>query len=854
MAEQTVYDSLKIPSLESQSAAARRAEEEEKERIAEQERQYATATIKKILSILKRDMKRLKGEIITAMLFIIITINLVVMTAININDFIRLSGAQRMCQSIALVTLECLLPFAVWAKSTSYAIFNFYKLKKLLFSLCVLNWILLTFGLFRIAVTRVMSVLFFSIPVSGTLPVKAVVFGYYIAAGSIIMLPLIAVILRTKKSMDERIMQGRILKYRIERALPELPWKRKYSYDVCIVRHLENGKMHRIYEEDRRLHTAGIGSTGGGKTATILTTAFEADLKQKVKNTDLQKKEVLKLLKAGKVEMTRCFDDTDFNIDYFKPAGSLKQHERGKIEKKLHHLKYDIKSAGLTVMCPNEAFCMELYDLAKAKELKVNLVDPCASMDGPLKDEIVGFSPIYVPIIEGEEESSYLFRVFTAAKLYADVNQAIFELSDKGDPYFTGLNRNIAVTAAVTVIIAYPLMHPGEYANIGHVQAIVNDFSQIRPYRETLIKKYGRPGASGNICTEIGKANVGPNLQFIIDRIDRDFLGENSAKINEQATGLRNIIDDSLMNPRIRNLLCAKKTLDIDRALDKGELTLINFEIALGSDSTGFGMFVLLSFIQAVLRRPGSLKTRIPHFFALDEAPVLLHPRLELSTTLFRQYNVAMMLFFQSLSQFEKNDATRYMRTVLTGNCAHQIIFGRASWEDMEFYKRLSGLKYEVEETETVRETALSDEKTSQAYSHSSTMEQNDRITSDDVRYREFLECTVFSAKNSTPLEPFLGKTNFLPRGYDPHMDRFRVNWNRYFVKTDTEEEETGVLVGYNSTGRKTQINTIDMHTPLFTAGNEPREEEREETEEEQTQEEETDSKTEDEEEEGEEI
>lgn len=827
-----VYDALNTDSLEKRAARAAAAEEREAEDRRRQEEEYQEGSIKRFWNLIKRDAKRFKNEILIILCYLVITANLVIVTVTGIIDFFTVDTTIRLRNQPVIVAIESLIPFLVWMWSTKYDAFNYYRIKFFTFAGCIFNWILLTFGCFRIAIMRLLRLLFFSIPTSGSLKPVIIVISYYAFTGAIILFALLALCFRAKRSLCEKIMYRKIVRFRIARLLPDMPWQRKFSYDMCIVRNLHTGKMHRIYEEDRRLHSKGVGSTGGGKTATIGTVAYEADLRQKVHNIDYQKKKVKQLIDKNKVYMTCDFEDIDFNIDYIKPVPELKEKEYEKIEKYLKTLKYKSKNAGITFMCPNEAFCDELYEKAKAKGLRINRVDPCVDADGNFKEDFVGFSPIYVPLIEGEEEDSYMFRVFTAAKLYADVNQAIFELSGKGDPYFTGLNKNLSVTAAVTVIIAYPLIHLGEYATIGHVQEVINDFKLIKPYRDAMIQKYGKTNEVGNVVTTAGSVDVGPNLQFIIDRIDRDFLGPNSLKINEQATGLRNIIDESLMNPRIRNILCAKKTLNIDRALEMGELTLVNFEISLGSDSTGFGMFFMLSFIQAVLRRPGTLKTRLPHFFCIDEAPMLFHPRLELSTTLFRQYNVAMLLFMQSLTQYEKNDTTRYLKNVLTGNCAHQIIFGRASREDMEFYEKLSGYKWELEEKESVRENALTEENTAQQFTHSFELEQNERISTDDVRYREFLECTVFSAKNSTPLEPFLGKTNFLPRGYDPRMSRFRVNWHRYFDSSLAPvPEDEKELVGYERDGAVTSINDyhvaeedgieilLDADMPLFTAG-----------------------------------
>lgn len=804
--EENLIDLLGVKSLEELA-------EEVKHKENVQEKEYADTAAKQIFKKVLASAKRKKNEIVILICYFLVIANMVFVILQNMAEFAYLSTTVHTWMHPILVTFEIILPFGVWIASTAYDAYNYHAIKKNTFIVCLANWVLLMWSYFRVAVSQGMKVLLFSIPTSGIVEPHVIVLATYVAAASVSVLPFVGIVYRIHKSMKDPLMQQAIIRFHVKKVIPVLPWTRRFNYDLNILRNLVSGKKYTIYEDDRRLHFKGVGSTGSGKSATLLTVGFEGDLQQKAKNIDYQKKQVVKMLEKGEAVLNRYFDDIDFDLEYISPAPGKRY---AKIEKELEKLKYKVKIMGHTIMCPNEAFCDEMYALAKAKELKINRIDPCVNPDGSLKEDSIGFSPIYTPIITGETTESYFFRVFTAARLYSDTNQAIFELSGKGDPYFTGLNRNISVAGAVAVIIGYPLLYPGEYATIEQVQEVVNDFTAIKKYRDAIIEKYGIINDRGQITKELGKAKVRAELQFIIDRIDRDFLGPNAVKINEQATGLRNIIDESLMNPRIRKILCAKKTVDLDRALEKGELTLVNFEISLGSDSTGFGMFFMISFIQAVLRRPGTLKTRLPHVFGIDEAPMLFHPRIELCTTLFRQYNTSMMLFMQSLTQYEKNDMTRYLKNVLTGNCGHQIIFGRASLEEMRFYSELAGLTSEITEKEQVRESALSDENTSMQFSHSSDLEERNTISSDDVRYREFIECTVLSVKDSTPVPPFLGKTHFLPRDYDASMRRYHVDWSKYYKELPCEEEP--VRLFDTMVSAKTDIVTHE-DAPLFTSG-----------------------------------
>ena len=743
----------------------------------------------KVGYLIKRLFKK-KDELLVGILFIIMVLSCVKNTGSIVKTYWYLDIHRSSMTSIAALLLS-ILPFLLWAWSTKYVLYNFYKIKRLLFRMCIIHASILLWLIALKVELKFLIPFVFLIPTYGGIPYSTVVFSCYMFLVGIFITPMVIITYKflsiTKDEMTDRWITG----FFIKNYLPDTRPNKEFAYDGKFIKRQDSfSQTQVIQQDDRFLHLMGLGSTGTGKTSTIGEVVYESDLQQKVYNVDYQKKIVEKYLKEGKAKMLRYFEDIDFNIDYIAGAGEYAEE----IDKELAKLKLTAASAGQTMFCPNAAYADELYQIAKAKGFRVNRVDPMPDeKTGKLKDEWIGFNPLYVPL-EADHER-YIDKVFTAAKLYSDVNQAVFELSGKGDPYFTSLNRSLSVTNAVTLIITFPHVHPGRYATPEDVQRVINNFEEITPYRDKLIELYGEKNEAGYYNKDIGKARVGHGLQFILSRIDRDMLGPNAAKISEQATGLRNIIDDSLMNPKIRRILCSQETIDLDRILENGEITLVNFEISLGSDSTGFGMFFLLSFIQAVLRRKGTKDTRIPHFAAIDEAPTLFHPKLEVALTIFRQYRCGMTLFLQSLSQLDKNDTTRYLKQVMIGNCATQIWFGRASVEEMRMVNQLAGREQEVQSSVSTRETALSDENTQIAKSTSYSVEDADRYTATDVRYRQFLECTVMTVRNSTPMPPFIGKVNFLPKHKFKPVERYVVDWSKYYREPEVETEELKPVV-----------------------------------------------------------
>ena len=93
----------------------------------------------------------------------------------------------------------------------------------------------------------------------------------------------------------------------------------------------------------------------------------------------------------------------------------------------------------------------------------------------------------------------------------------------------------------------------------------------------------------------------------------------------------------------------SRKVLTLTKYWKDGEITVVNYALELGMcEATAFGLFFSLSFNNAVVRRPGTEFTRLPHYYYIDEFPILLHSHQEQMFTMFRQYNVSNMVAFQT--------------------------------------------------------------------------------------------------------------------------------------------------------------------------------------------------------------
>ncbi len=689
---------------------------------------------------------------------------------------------------LVVYSARVLIPLIVWVLSTGSERFTYKKIRQRAWFIVMLH----ACEVIMEAVLRCLLIigtsLLLYIPVNGSVSTTVVVYaGYYCIGLPYVIISVFAYRTVIVNSLDKLTLK-KIDSFYLSDYFSDFYVKKKHSYTLEFIRYLDTGKKYTISMPSRYLHTFGLGVTGTGKTSSCVSVALAHDFLIKAQNTDIQKEKVDNWIQKSHVRIKEAITDDKFNLCYFEGCGK----EKERYDRKLAQLAKKIPNAGMTIMCPNASFADEVYSIAVSKGFRVNRVDPSYGADGAPKAGCVGMNPLYVNPAELEiNQEKYFEKVIQAASLFAEVNQAIFDQSGRSDPYFAGVNKNMSVCAAVILIIGVPLKE-NRVATVSDVLRVLNTFDLMKGYRDAIIDRFGEssPIMPGMKEHALGKAKVGDTLQQYVDSVDLNFLGDNKVKMNEQCTGLRNIIQDSISIPRVKKLLNATNTIDFDKMLSNSEITIINFDLSLGQDvSASFGLFFLLNFINAVLRRDGRKAT--PHFFFIDEAHVLLHPRMTLCATLFRQYKVGCMFFMQSLTQFDNTAVTKPLKNVFMGNMAHHVVFGRAALEEMRHYSELAGTEDVIEHEETTRESTLTSADTSLQTSMGDKVVEKDKTTETDIRYMRFLECTVISVRRNMPLPVFKGKVNFLNEKNGGYIKRAAYDWSRYYDHFTVQHELT---------------------------------------------------------------
>ena len=689
-------------------------------------------------------------------------------------------------------------PPAIWIWSTAFTYWNFHNRKIATLYLVIAADLISVFQqLIRFFMPPVLKATLL-IPITREVTIPMVV---HLSQGIIFvlsLLPCVAIFLALHNMIQDKYAKQEVEHFKVTRDL-DLRTDKEFEYDFAVVEDMDTGEYRVVREKDRFLHGFADGTTGTAKTSSVLTVAVCNDLDQRVHNIDYQKKECAKALRSGEFKIVKPFEDGDFSISCIAPAETADKKAMQEREEKYNFLRDTSKSCGITVVAPNESWADDVYNLATARGFKVNRIDPILGKDGNPKPGFVGFNPLYVsPTLTGKERD---VDITNKASIFADVLSGLFERGGGGDYYFTTLNNSWTIATCMLLMVTYDPEEDANQPNPADVQMILNDVEKARPYLKRLADRFGNNGGPHDmndpawlplseqiLRTKIDWTNCGincGNYQYIWDLFFNDILGPSKAKMHDQANGLRMQINKFLTHPLIRNVLCVPDRLavDIDRILEQGEITTVNYAWELGkSVSMAFGQFWILSFGKAVVRRNPADRHIVPHFNYIDEFAILLHPDVEEFFSLHRQYVCANFVAFQTLDQMNKSRETEYLKGVLLGNCATQILFGRISPTEMQTYERMAGMVAADLEQHTVSETSITTENPSYSYSTRTTMQMEKRMEGSDMRYRDFQEVTMFTVQNGTPEEPFVGRVEFLPPSRRKGTPRVKVFWQQFFT------------------------------------------------------------------------
>ena len=452
----------------------------------------------------------------------------------------------------------------------------------------------------------------------------------------------------------------------------------QYTCEVEICKDSESGKIIKISEDKRFYQMLVVGVSGSGKTSLIFEPMIARDIDKKFFFSEISKEMGFTALKTGIATLSKPYDNEylnkHFNLNMLIPVESklnLYNTYMNKMILNKSNSGYTYRNLGLTYMCPDYESMTHMIKVADSYKLPYNIVDP----NDP---NSIGLNPFIFddPLQTSIAISTVLKGLYSST--HSDINEAYRE--------------NAATQAVENVSILlkeiYPRLHDGELPTLEDVQDCLTDFELTESLCERLKED-----------EELAK-----KYSALIRYFEMNFY-KNSNGIEEMrkfVTASTAQLDTLLRFPDVKNILCNRtNNLNYDEALENGEITFVCTRRGdLGPNiNTAFGLFFILLMQYSVLRRPGTEKTRVPHFLYIDEFSNYINASTEPLFTLYRKYRVATVISVQNLAQLEVSN-NKYKQTILS-NCNNKIVFGNNTPEDNEWWSKEIGDKKEWDYTNT---------------------------------------------------------------------------------------------------------------------------------------------------------
>lgn len=452
----------------------------------------------------------------------------------------------------------------------------------------------------------------------------------------------------------------------------------QYTCEVEICKDSESGKIIKISEDKRFYQMLVVGVSGSGKTSLIFEPMIARDIDKKFFFSEISKEMGFTALKTGIATLSKPYDNEylnkHFNLNMLIPVESklnLYNTYMNKMILNKSNSGYTYRNLGLTYMCPDYESMTHMIKVADSYKLPYNIVDP----NDP---NSIGLNPFIFddPLQTSIAISTVLKGLYSST--HSDINEAYRE--------------NAATQAVENVSILlkeiYPRLHDGELPTLEDVQDCLTDFELTESLCERLKED-----------EELAK-----KYSALIRYFEMNFY-KNSNGIEEMrkfVTASTAQLDTLLRFPGVKNILCNRtNNLNYDEALENGEITFVCTRRGdLGPNiNTAFGLFFILLMQYSVLRRPGTEKTRVPHFLYIDEFSNYINASTEPLFALYRKYRVATVISVQNLAQLEVSN-NKYKQTILS-NCNNKIVFGNNTPEDNEWWSKEIGDKKEWDYTNT---------------------------------------------------------------------------------------------------------------------------------------------------------
>lgn len=540
-----------------------------------------------------------------------------------------------------------------------------------------------------------------------------------------------------------------------------------------------------VTPETKRLEATLIqGATGTGKTSTLLLPMGCIDIERKYFFQELAKELGFKALEKGYAYVDAPLSNDEinrsFSLKFLKPLSGREELFDKEIK---DMIKYKdpatgeilFRDLGIGVVDPDGEYAKNFRKIAKNFGIDCIIVDP-------MDDNSVGINPFI-----GKEPAKI-------ASIISNVLKGMYESDNPADSnlFFQQVTQQAIENLSILLKVMYSKLHGGLLPTLEDMLEFLHNYDLVEEMCEEMKKDPVLCQEYKILIAYFEKNFYKPPLN------DRGLPIPGSVGSGRRATeqflyGAITQLDNLLRRKDVKRLLCSRSNnIDFDDILLSGKcLTVCTRRGPMGTIlSKAFGMFFILAFQDAVLRRPGSENTRIPFFMYIDEFPDFVNKETETCFTLFRKYRCGLIVAIQNLSQLERTKSMRYYKQVVLANTKTQLIFGDTNKEDTEYWADAFG----QEVIWTVSNSGTPEEPS-----------QGQGLTWDhahpgiSIQYQPF-KAIKYKTKDSTGKTIIGdGKTNFVEEKYYKEHPIKIYNFDKYRIYENTRDEPRDAVPQYDS-------------------------------------------------------
>ena len=441
-----------------------------------------------------------------------------------------------------------------------------------------------------------------------------------------------------------------------------------FTCDLCICNDFETGKKVQFVEKARYQSLLVVGGSGTGKTSLIIEPFVAKDIEKKAFYLANAKEMGYTALKTGIAVLNKPYDNDylnqNFSLNMITPVEGKESIYKSYMNKMILASlgsSYSYRNLGITTLSPDYESTEKMINVCKNFHIKYNIIDPANRGS-------IGLNPF----------------------VYDDPNTIAVTISSTlngiKSPDYDNYSEDVVIQVlenlTILLKLIYPQMNDGILPNMEDLLKLLNNFSLVQKMCEILKKDH----------------ELAEEYSMLLTFFQKNFYpdGKGLDNMEKYAFYISSRLENLLRSSKIKNILCNRhNNINFDESLKNGTFIFICTRRGDSGKfaSTAFGLFFLISMQNAVLRRPGNEKTRIPHYLYIDEFPDFVTRDTETIFTMYRKYCVGTTISAQSISMFgtsgvtnvslgdvvKENSAMSKFNSTILSNCASKVYTGGAA-------------------------------------------------------------------------------------------------------------------------------------------------------------------------------